>query len=183
MTEVQSQTHKPNGSGLHRFAQPGAWRGRHALERQTRSPRFAIPRRGESIVFYTDRVRAKPAVSPSLSMNIGMTAIGLGFWGLLFPHHVKRTLGIAAPASVVQAVFGVRELVTGYSLAGDPTRNGMLWARVAGDVFDLAVLGALATPANPKGRTAKAALAFVAGVTILDLVAAVRMTNVRRDCE
>ncbi|MFN3515022.1 MAG: hypothetical protein ACK41C_18395 [Phenylobacterium sp.] len=130
----------------------------------------------------TDRVRAPPAISPTLSMNIGMTAIGLGIWGMMFPKHVARTLGVRAPAPVVQALFGLRELWTGYALAGDPTKSGMLWARVAGDLFDIAVLKGLDNRRNPKRGTARAALGVVLAVTALDVITAVRMSNVQRNC-
>jgi hypothetical protein len=130
----------------------------------------------------TDRVRAKPAVWPQVSMMIGMTAIGLGTWGALFPRSVKRTLGIPAPLPVIRAVFGARELWSGYSLAGDPTRTEVLWARVAADAFDLAVLGALSNPANPKRGAARLWLGLVAGITALDVATALKMSSVRRNC-
>lgn len=159
------------------------WPNGDTLEKLTRSPRAVVPMgKDQKMVVHTDRVRAKPAVSPSLSMNIGMTAIGLGLWGALFPNHVKKVLGIQAPAPVVQAVFGARELVTGYSLAGDPTRTEMLWARVAGDVFDILALKSLDRPSNPQRGAAKAALGFVLAVTALDTLTAVRMSNVKRTC-
>jgi len=132
---------------------------------------------------FADRVRAQPAVSPQLSYMIGQTAIGLGFWGLLFPKSVKRTLGVESSAPVVQALFGARELWTGFTLAGDPTKSEMLWARVAGDICDIAVLASLDKPENPKRGNAKAALGFVLAVTALDLITAVRMSTVKRNCE
>lgn len=153
-----------------------------AVQRMARSPRATLPVGKQGIQIVTDRVRAAPAVTPSLSMNIGMTAIGLGVWGSLFPGHVKKTFGIQAPAPVVQAVFGARELWSGYSLAGDPTRTGVLWARVAGDVFDLMALKSLDRPGNPKRGAARAALGLVAAVTALDLITAVRMSAVKRTC-
>jgi hypothetical protein len=131
----------------------------------------------------TDRVRAKPAVSPTLSMNIGMTAIGLGIWGMMFPNSVKRALGVTAPTPVVQTIFGLREMITGVTLASDPTKSWMLWARVAGDAFDIAMLTMLDTRKNPSRGGARLALGFVLAVTALDLVTAVRMTNVKRNCE
>jgi hypothetical protein len=83
---------------------------------------------------------------------------------------------------VVQGLFGLRELWTGFTLAGDPTKHEMLWTRVAGDVFDLAVLRALDNPRNPQRGVAKAALGFVLAVTALDVITAMRMTNVKRNC-
>jgi hypothetical protein len=145
-------------------------------------PKISIPvGGGRRMTVYTDRVRAKPAVAPSVAMNIGMTAIGLGVWGTLFPNHVKRTLGLTAPTPVVQGLFGARELWSGFALAGDPTRADALWARVAGDVLDIAALTAANTPQNPQRGNARFALAFVLAVTALDVVTAVRMSNVQRN--
>jgi hypothetical protein len=132
---------------------------------------------------FADRVRAQPAVTPQLSFMIGQTAVGLGIWGTLFPKSVKRALGVESSTSTVQALFGARELWSGVNLMGDPTKTGVLWARVAGDVFDIAVLSALDKPSNPKRGTAKAALGFVLAVTALDLITAVRMSTVKRTCE
>jgi hypothetical protein len=130
----------------------------------------------------TDHVRAKPAVTPQLSMMIGVTAIGLGVWGALFPKSVKRTLGVPAPAALIVGLFGARELWSGFSLAGDPTRIGVLWARVGADVFDIAALGALSSPANPKRSNARVALGAVLAITALDVLTAVRMSAVQRNC-
>lgn len=157
---------------------------RDGFDRLARSPTTLIPRPGRKpIQLATDRVRARPAVSPQLSYLIGTTAIGLGVWGTFFPRSVNRFLGSSAPLPAVRTLFGLRELWSGYSLAGDPTRSHVLWARVAADVADLAVLGKLNHPANPRRSGARAALGFVILVTALDVVTAVRMTGVRRNCE
>jgi hypothetical protein len=152
----------------------------------TKSPTLTIPLKdGKTpISFSTDRVRAVPALSPTLSGALGMGAIGLGMWGLLAPRSVRSYLGVpkVVPVPVIQALFGVRELWTGYTLAGDPTKSEMLWTRVFGDVFDIAVLSALSTPANKKARNARGALKFVLLVTALDVIAAIRMTDVQRNC-
>jgi hypothetical protein len=155
---------------------------REAIEKFAQSPSFTLPIGKRKIQVVTDRVRARPAVTPTLSMNIGMTAVGLGLWGALFPHHVKRTLGVQAPAPVVQALFGARELWSGFTLAGDPTKSGVLWARVAGDVFDILALKALDRSRNPMRGNARAALGLVLAVTALDVIAATRMSAVQRNC-
>jgi len=130
----------------------------------------------------TDNVRAKPAVTPQVSMMIGMTALGLGVWGALFPKSVKRTLGVKGPTAAVVTLFGARELWSGFSLAGDPTRTDVLWTRVGADFFDIAVLTALNNPINPKRGNARLALGAVLAITALDAVAAVRMSAVQRNC-
>lgn len=136
---------------------------------------------GKKATFFADRVRAAPAVTPTLSMILGQNAVGLGVWGLMFPNSVNRVLGMAADPNAVRLLFGARELVTA-GLAADPTRTDLLWARVAGDVFDLSVLHRLDRPDNPKRSNARLAMAAVLAVGALDLIAAVRMTTVKRNC-
>ncbi|MDP1872879.1 hypothetical protein [Phenylobacterium sp.] len=130
----------------------------------------------------TDRVRAKPALSPQISFMLGQNAIGLGVWGLFFPRGVQRFLGLNTSPQTTQILFGAREMATGMSLFSDPTRAGVLWARVAGDVFDIAVLSALNRRSNPKRGNARLALGVVLAVTALDVITAARMTNVKRNC-
>ena len=168
--------HVPGLDAMRTFARQGF----------TKSPTVTIPRSNgkQPISFSTDRVRAVPALTPTLSGSLGMGAIGLGMLGLLAPRMVRNYLGVpkAVPVPVIQTLFGVRELWTGYTLAGDPTKSEMLWTRVMGDVFDIAVLGALSTLANKKAHNARGALKFVLVITALDVMAAMRMTNVQRNC-
>jgi hypothetical protein len=131
----------------------------------------------------TDRVRAKPAVTPQVSFMLGQNALGLGLWGLLAPKGVNRFLGIKGTPQTTQVLFGAREMATGMALFSDPTKASALWARVAGDVFDIAVLRGLTRASNPKHRNARFALGVVLAVTALDVIAAVRMSAVKRNCE
>ena len=155
---------------------PGA-----ALNPSTPSRTFRLPG-GKTMTLATDRVRAAPAVTPQVSFTLGQNAIGLGLWGLLAPKGVNRFLGLRNSAQTTQLLFGAREMATGVSLFSDPTRAGTLWARVAGDAFDVAVLSSLNRPENPRRSNARLALGVVLAVTALDVLAAVRMTNVKRAC-
>ena len=139
--------------------------------------------RGKSTTVIVDRVRARPAVTPTISGTLGQNAMGLGVWGTFFPKSVNRFLGMNANPQLIQAVFGLREFYTAFSLVGDPTRKDALWARVAGDLFDIAVLSTLNRPDNPKRANARLALGVVLAVTALDAVAAYRMSTVQRNCE
>jgi len=131
----------------------------------------------------TDRVRARPAVTPQVSFMLGQNAIGLGLWGLLAPKGVNRFLGLKSSPQTTQLLFGAREMATGMALFSDPTKAGALWARVLGDVFDIVLLRRLAEPSNPKRGNARLALGVVLAVTALDVIAAVRMSAVKRNCE
>jgi len=154
---------------------PGA-----ALNPSTPSRTFRLPG-GKTMTLATDRVRAAPAVTPQVSFTLGQNAIGLGLWGLLAPKGVNRFLGLRNSAQTTQLLFGAREMATGMALFSDPTRTSALWARVAGDAFDIAVLRKLDAPTNPKRGNARLALGVVLAVTALDVIAAWRMSNVKRN--
>ena len=138
--------------------------------------------RGKGMTVVIDRVRARPAVTPTLSYGLGQNAMGLGVWGTFFPGSVNRFLGMNASPQLIRLVFGLREFYTAFSLAGDPTRNDVLWTRVAGDIFDIAVLKSLDRPDNPRRGNARLALGVVLAVTALDAIAAYRMSTVQRNC-
>lgn len=139
---------------------------------------------GARVRLATDRVRARPALTPTLSGAIGLTAIGLGLAGTFFPRRIANLVGLPASRASIVTLFGLRELATGYALVSDPTRTPALWGRVAFDLVDMAVLkGAADDHRNPKRDNAHAALTAVLAVAALDLVAAWRMSTVKRNCE
>jgi hypothetical protein len=160
----------------------GETRDGHAPSSLTPHKVFRLPD-GRSLTVATDRVRARPAVAPQVSFLLGQNAIALGLWGLLAPRGVNRFLGLRASSGATRLLFGAREMATGVALFSDPTRAGALWARVAGDAFDIALLRGLDRPWNPRRGAARLGLAVVLGVTALDLLAAVRLTGVKRNCD
>jgi hypothetical protein len=103
-----------------------------------------------------------------VARGLGWFSIGLGLAELLAARPMARGTGLRGDERVLQA-YGLREIATGAALllAKDPTPY--VWARVAGDVLDLATLG---TRGSPKRLGTAAALAAVAGVTLLDLATA-----------
>jgi hypothetical protein len=172
------------GQANGRLAEARSWISGEALERFARSPSTALSLPGgRRVTLATDRVRAAPALTPTLSGALGNNAIGLGVWGLFFPKSVNRFLGLQNSPATTQLLFGAREMATGVRLFSDPTCAATLWARVAGDAFDIAVLRSLDRPLNPQRRNARLALGVVLAVTALDVLAAVRMTNVKRTCD
>jgi uncharacterized membrane protein len=67
--------------------------------------------------------------------------------------------------------IGVREVAAGVGILSQTRTSDWAWARVAGDVMDLTLLGsAMATDTARRGRTA-AATAAVLGVAALDVLA------------
>jgi hypothetical protein len=66
-----------------------------------------------------------------------------------------------------------REIANGVAILGNPEQPAGLWARVAGDALDLAALGRLASDRwNPRRENVGLAIAAVAGVTLIDIAAA-----------
>ena len=186
LSETLSEPSRERGDGASSsgIGEARSWLTGEAFQNFARAPTAVLSLPGGTrITLATDRVRAKPALTPTLSGALGQNAIGLGVWGTFFPKSVNRFLGMDAHPAVIQTACGLREFYTGFSLVGDPTRTDVLWTRVAGDVFDLAVLSRLNRADNPKRGNVRIALGVVAAVTALDLLAAVRMSTVKRTCD
>ena len=60
-----------------------------------------------------------------------------------------------------------------------PDSSAGLWARVAGDALDLAVLATALMPGNPRRTAAAIATVAVAGVTVADILCAQALTSRR----
>ena len=70
---------------------------------------------------------------------------------------------------------GARQIANGVAILRRPDRSDWLWTRVAGDSMDLSLLGSVMRSTNTaRGRTS-AAIAAVAGVSVLDAIAARRL--------
>ena len=118
-----------------------------------------------------------------LARALGLFSVGLGLTQILAPRGVARAVGMKADDRNrrTMLVFGVREMATGIGLLTRPRPASFAWGRVAGDAMDLAVLGrALTSPRSHQGRVAAAAAA-VAGVTILDIVAGMKLSRPARE--
>ena len=155
-----------------------AWRGRQVFEKLGKSPAMRLPRPGKpAIKVHVDRVRAVPAVTPTVSGSLGLFSIGLGLAELLAPSTIKRELGLKhVPTAAVRTLYGLRELTVGWGLVSDPTESRWLWARVAGDVLDIATLGS-ATTGDPTARKRTGnMLAMLTAITVVDVLCARALT-------
>jgi uncharacterized membrane protein len=124
--------------------------------------------------------RSSPLVADAgRARALGWFSIGLGAAEVAAPAAVAGLAGLADGRRVLRA-FGMREIASGLGILVRPRPAGWLWARVAGDVLDLAFLGgALAAP-GARRRRAVAATAAVAGVTALDVACAIRLGRAAR---
>jgi hypothetical protein len=113
-----------------------------------------------------------------VARGLGWFSIGLGLTEVVAGRSLGRALGMEDKTWLLRA-FGVREIAAGVAiLASDQPRAGM-WARVAGDVLDLAALGSGFTEDNPEKGNLAAAFATVAGITALDYWCAKRLGSGR----
>jgi uncharacterized membrane protein len=89
------------------------------------------------------------------------------------PETLAERLSLDADRNALLRLFGLREIGTGLAIFAQPSTPRWLWARVLGDVLDLAFL-AFQSPHADRRRLTTAATA-VAGVTALDVLSAVKL--------
>jgi len=111
--------------------------------------------------------------SKRLAEGLGYASLGLGAVQVVAPRVVAWLTGTRpsqAHKSVMRAV-GLRELAVGAGLLSANTTSPWLWARAAGDVMDLAMLGSGLASKRVGRRRRVLAITAVAGATALDVVA------------
>ena len=115
-----------------------------------------------------------------LARGLGWFSLGLGAAQVVAPRALARAIGLTGTrkhGTVMRAV-GVRELAAGVGILSHPQPGGWVWARVAGDAMDLALLAA--GDSRKRSRTA-AAMAAVAGVTVPDVLEGTRLSFVAKN--
>lgn len=116
------------------------------------------------------KLNRKVERASSLANALGWFSIGLGLSELFAPRAIAQAAGVRDRPILIRTL-GVREVASGVGILSQNKPTGWLWARVAGDAIDLALLGiAAASPQSRRNRIGIAAGA-VAGVAILDLFA------------
>jgi hypothetical protein len=110
------------------------------------------------------------SASDRLARNLGWFSIGLGITQIFAAEKITRLLGMQGKESLVRA-FGAREIGSGVMTLSVEKEMGLA-SRIAGDVLDLAVLASAMHPGNRKRENVGVALAMVAGITLLDVIAA-----------
>jgi hypothetical protein len=107
-----------------------------------------------------------------LGAGLGYFSLALGLVELAAPGRLARWLGVEPKtARTIIGLFGARELLAGAMLLRGPAVSTNAWNRVIGDGIDLAALGVAFTRSGRKPAVA-GALGFVAGATIVDVLAA-----------
>jgi uncharacterized membrane protein len=115
--------------------------------------------------------------------GLGLFSLGLGTVQLVAPGVMNRLIGAnddAKSRAVQRWLGGAREFAAGAGIQARRRTPAWLWTRVAGDVLDLSMLGALVgSPGrgHQARRRAAMATAAVVGVTVADVVAARRLSR------
>ena len=104
--------------------------------------------------------------------GLGWFSIGLGAVELLAPEALDRWLGVGHHETVTR-LYGLREIGVGVGILASEDATPWLWARVGGDLLDLASLAPALDRGNPQRHMAATAAANVALITALDVFCAV----------
>jgi hypothetical protein len=112
-----------------------------------------------------------------IARALGWFSIGLGAAELVAPGAVCRSLDVDCDERLVQA-FGAREVAAGVGILTHRNPAPWLWGRVAGDAVDLGALSAALMSSRRRGLVA-AAIGSVVGITILDVICSIKLSQRR----
>jgi len=105
---------------------------------------------------------------------LGWLSIALGAAQLLAPRQVARAAGVPDRTMAMRSV-GVREIATGVALLNSEQPTSWMWARVAGDALDAALLAR--TLRGDGSRATRSALLAVGALAVADLALARRLSQ------
>jgi uncharacterized membrane protein len=119
------------------------------------------------------------SVAVKRARALGFFSMGLGLFQVTAPGFVAKLVGLRdlpRTRQVLTAV-GIRELASGVGLLARPSSATWVWARVAGDALDLALLGSAV--GTRKTNTARLAVAGAAvlGVAAIDGLSAAKLSR------
>jgi uncharacterized membrane protein len=124
--------------------------------------------------------RPQDLSAEQIARGLGWFSLVLGIPPVTAPEGFARFIG--APDSeesrtILRTVVGMRELAAGVGILTRPRPAGWLWARVAGDAMDLALLGMAFTSRGAKRDRLAMATVGVVGVTVLDVYCALQLSR------
>jgi uncharacterized membrane protein len=112
--------------------------------------------------------------------GLGWLSLGLGAASIVAPRAISRFGGMddSATATGLIRMSGLREVGQGAALLRGRQPAGWTWSRVVMDVFDLALLRmAMQNRSGDRRRRAATFTAAIAGITAMDLIAAIRTSR------
>ena len=120
-----------------------------------------------------------PTHEERLAKGLGWFSIGLGLSEVLAPRGVARSIGVRDDLKncAILRLVGLRELATGVGILSKRRPAGWVWARVAGDLMDIALASSALAGGAPRRDRVSATVTALLGVTALDLYDAVRLST------
>ncbi len=113
-----------------------------------------------------------------LARQLGWLSIGLGLFEIAAPQKITEWLGIRDEGAGMLRLCGMREVASGVGLlAQRGPASPWIISRIAGDIIDVAGLGAAATKPGADRQRIAAATMMVAGITALDWVCLQRLND------
>jgi hypothetical protein len=106
-----------------------------------------------------------------LARDLGYFSIALGLAELLAPKAICNVAGLKGLEPVIRA-YGAREVATGVAILTSHDPAPWIWARVAGDMADIATVATGLRQDNPKKENSGLALAALTVVTLVDIACA-----------
>lgn len=120
--------------------------------------------------------RASDIDESTLSSALAWVSLGIGAAELLAPRALGRAIGVGDHPTTMR-LLGAREIATGIGLMSGKAPALWAWARVAGDVMDLALLGAAARSPDADTKRIAAAASAVLGVAAFDVYSSRRLSE------
>jgi hypothetical protein len=111
-----------------------------------------------------------------LAKNLGYFSIALGVVELMAPRALCNAIGLRGMEPVIRA-YGAREVATGVAILASHDPQPWIWARVAGDVADIATVAAGLQQDNTRTENKVMTLAALAAVTAVDVACASALTG------
>ena len=115
--------------------------------------------------------------SAKMASGIGIFSIALGLTEVLLPGQLGGMIGLTEKYRKYLPLLGAREIAHGIGIMKSEKPTTAVWTRVGGDAIDLAFLGAAMADKNTNKRRLGIAVAAVAGVTLLDLLCAKKLSK------
>ena len=107
------------------------------------------------------------------AIALGAAGIGIGIAEITAPYWLNKQLGVRVRPGLMRAM-GAREIASSIAILARKDRSIGQWARVAGDVVDVALLG-LALRRSRRRKVVLGVLGAVLAIGVLDLLVARRL--------
>lgn len=115
-----------------------------------------------------------------VARGLGWLSLKIGTSEVVDPGGIGRRVGVLGKAGLLRG-YGVREIGTGLAILNSRDPEPWIWARVAGDVVDVAtVLPAALNHRNPKRRNAVLLVGALLALTAVDVACATALRQRKR---